>query len=526
MPVLSRDHMIEDLMRLTGLLVDSHPDPYRGFGGPVGFFRQATAIARQIPDHGSPDEFLALIRPLVAGVRDGHTTIGIPPASQTARARIFLDLGIVEDSLYVRTVYAPEHLDLLGARVLEMGGVSMPELLDRVQSFVGCDNLPDALRRVRRALADQRFASGLMGAEHVDPLKMTFELPHGARSTRFLPWLEAAPGPGSSPLSAVNLPALGPHQLGWGFLDHHRQVACLRVGSLTRYREAGEVWRHAGFRAGLVNWFREATGCGDPTDDQLDAFLRSAPSATDLLQEMISAMVSAATPWVIVDCSQTPGGNSALATMLGVALFGQDAVSKMDSGYQIPRYSALYAENYGRIPAGAQNFVGGYDFREEVKWRARRDQGSPPAEEMEAHEWLDSVPSFRAALDGGRLPAIAPTVSVVTSADTYSAGFDIALTLRALGATHVGSPSAQAPNCFIDVLRFKLPHSGVEGTISFKESFALPGRNLPERLLEPDVVLTHDRLKAFGFDPAAGVRLALEDVVGIPCGQPAPPGHP
>jgi hypothetical protein len=94
------------------------------------------------------------------------------------------------------------------------------------------------------------------------------------------------------------------------------------------------------------------------------------------------------------------------------------------------------------------------------------------------------VPSFRTAVERDNWPDLSPNAIVVTSADTYSAGFDVALPLRALGARHVGSPSAQAPNCFMDVLGFKLPHSGLEGTISFKDSCALPGIDLPERVLE------------------------------------------
>jgi hypothetical protein len=234
---------------------------------------------------------------------------------------------------------------------------------------------------------------------------------------------------------------------------------------------------------------------------------------------MLQAMAEASTPWLIVDCSESPGGNSALAYMLGVALFGQDAVMQLDGGYQIPRYSALYAENYGRIPDEAPAFAGGYDFREEAAWKRRQVLGFTAAAkaeaEVRAREWRNSVPSFRAAVERGNWPRLSPKVIVVTSADTYSAGFDVALTLRALGATYVGSPSAQAPNCFIDVLRFKLPYSGLEGTISFKESFALPGVDLPDRVLEPDVILTAERLRALGFDPAAGVRLALEEVVGM-----------
>lgn len=100
----------------------------------------------------------------------------------------------------------------------------------------------------------------------------------------------------------------------------------------------------------------------------------------------------------------------------------------------------------------------------------------------------------------------------VTGARTYSAGFDILLTLKGLGAHHVGVPSSQAPNCFIDVLRFTLPHSQLNGTISFKQSLSLPGLDPTARYLEPEITLTYDQIRAYQFDPAAGVRLALDAI--------------
>ncbi|MEZ4573269.1 MAG: hypothetical protein R2849_23720 [Thermomicrobiales bacterium] len=45
-------------------------------------------------------------------------------------------------------------------------------------------------------------------------------------------------------------------------------------------------------------------------------------------------------------------------------------------------------------------------------------------------------------------------VTVLTSARTYSAGFDMAAMLYKHGATIVGAPSSQAGNCFIDTLRY------------------------------------------------------------------------
>ena len=95
---------------------------------------------------------------------------------------------------------------------------------------------------------------------------------------------------------------------------------------------------------------------------------------------------------------------------------------------------------------------------------------------------------------------------------TYSAEFNIVLRQKALGALHVGVAPAQSANCFIDVLRYTLPLSCLTGTLSFKESLALPDGGPEATLLRPEVELTYKRLAEYGFDPSAGLRLALDTI--------------
>ena len=119
-------------------------------------------------------------------------------------------------------------------------------------------------------------------------------------------------------------------------------------------------------------------------------------------------------------------------------------------------------------------------------------------------------PTFGRVMAEKRWNAVCPLrVVVLTSARTYSAGFDAVLALRTHGAKVVGVPSAQAANCFIDTVSFRLIHSRLEGQISFKWSVALP-EDPNGQVLPTDPELTYERFKALRFDPNAALILALE----------------
>ena len=503
-PALTKKDMQADLAYLVQLLVESHPDPFAGCGGAVNFYRLVDEITRTLPDHLGTTDYLRLLRPLVAALRDGHTTLH----DMTAASRhLAVDCDVMADGLVIGRVYASEFRPLMGARLEAVNDVPVDQLAATVERLWGCDNPIHVWCRLADALETPDRVAEVLRQPELSRVTWTLRGGDGAEHVVPMHWLNGPCGPGWTAPSAVAVPSIGPTEIGWGFADESQDVAILRIGRLTRYREAAEVWWHSGYHEALRRWYGEIHPEVEPSDVALQAFVAEVPAATPILHECLDAMARAQTPWLIVDLTESTGGQSVLANMLGWAFFGHEALRAVDTGYQIPRYSALYAQNYGRIPAGDWG-PGGYDFSEERAWRAR--QVHRMGERPETDEWLTEVPTFQEAAQN--LPGWRPRVVVVTGARTYSAGFNILLTLKGLGAHHVGGPSAQAPNCFIDILRFALPHSELAGTISFKRSVALPRLDPQVRHLEPDVALTYEQLRDYQFDPAAGVRLALDTI--------------
>jgi hypothetical protein len=160
---------------------------------------------------------------------------------------------------------------------------------------------------------------------------------------------------------------------------------------------------------------------------------------------------------------------------------------------------------------------GGYDFAEERAWLARRHGDGTPtaAEREEQRRFIAMSPTFEREYAARNGEAVwTPRVVVLTSAWTYSAGFDVVTVLLRNGADVVGVPSAQSGNCFIDVLSFRLEHSGLSGWISFKWSQTFPGDAERGRVLRPARELTYDELAARDFDPHASVAAALDYLQG------------
>jgi hypothetical protein len=515
---LSQSELRDDLAQLVRLLAESHPDPFSAGGGPIAYYRRADELAAALPAAGLDDAaFLRLLRPFVAAIGDGHTAFFPHPAQVGPAARSWLAWDVVERDLYIAAVARDEDRPLLGARLAAAGGVEVGELATRLARLRGCDNEYQVLAQLALALGDPVRIAELLGADGAPSrVPLTLLLPDGARRRAELGWGEEPAALG--PPSAIAAPALNAARLGWSFLDGGGEVAWLRVASLRHYREAFEVTRSTGF-AGiaedrLATVAREALGGRLPED--VEARLAAVPAATEMLRDLFDAMREARTAALIVDLRECDGGNSFFATILGSFLYGGEALLRTDGGYQVRRYSPLYFANYRNAsPADFPEALrsGGYDFAEERAWLARRGgDGAPTAEEREAHErYVALAPTFAreyAARQGEA--AWTPRVAVLTSAWTYSAGFDVVKLLLHNGAAVIGVPSSQAGNCFIDVLRFQLDHSKLAGWVSYKWSLAFPGDADRGRVLRPARDLTYADLAARGFDPHASVALALD----------------
>lgn len=127
----------QDLQALVAGIQRIHPDPYHRTKKAV-FDRAVSALADSIPRLPAHRIIVGFGR-LVAMIGDGHTSLALYFAPGVAFHVLPYRLGIYEDGVYVEAADRSV-ADLVGGRVLAIGGVPVEQALARVTPLISRDN--------------------------------------------------------------------------------------------------------------------------------------------------------------------------------------------------------------------------------------------------------------------------------------------------------------------------------------------------------------------------------------------------
>ena len=513
----SQSELRDDLRFLANLLEENHPDPYIRGGGKIAFHRHLHQLLANIPPKGmSKSAFYAHISPFVARVKDGHTKVLPINDNNLARGHLPIRLSVVSKGLYISAVASERLQGLIGARLESVEKLTYSQLLKMLENIAGFDNEYHALDTLAEKLTSRR---GLLSINETRFNKSCLEFSF-SKDSRTLPlklyfrtkkartWIKAK--------TKSTLPAHQKSDFAYRFIDGKKDVALLSLRSMMGYREqfeyyrsVGSNWQSAAKRAYERHHNREAPKAAA-------AALPQVPAISEVFTSLANEMKSNSTRLLVVDLRRNRGGFS-LATMLFLHVFaGVEHFAAMKSGYQINRYSKLYFENNKRIELAKLNTgrkvplsLGDYDFSQESAFRLKSSSSQNLLARIEK-----LVPTYKKLMSkAGNGPIYRPPLIVaLTSAKTYSAGFDLALAIKRLGGKLVGVPSAQAGNCFINSLSWKLPNTKLCGTLSSKFSVAFPEAKKEGRVLRPDREVTYNDLRSYAFDPNTALRIVLDEM--------------
>jgi hypothetical protein len=511
--VLERNLLIEDVRQLADIIESSHPDPYRHGGGRIAFHRRLHEVLRSISRDGmTRDEFIKLLRPFVAGIGDQHTSIYTEyETDNAAPGGLPFVFEPIEKSLYVLVPFSSADNEYIGSRLVSVEGVPLDSLVQRFSQVEGVENEYFTLREFGRGnLLFRPYLQELL-PEWSDFTSITFELllPSGEieEITRRLPVPLAEL---SLPESRIDLPGTNDSGFLCDFLDvpgYEHEIAYLRVDHMQGYREAKEM--------------AVAVGAENVTDDDLVRI----PSATESFRSFVIEMKRKSTQALVIDIRKNGGGNYMMAPILVYYLYGKDVLTAIpkqmarSGGGSGRRYSKLYFDSHTKVTLKGLNegrdvplALGDIDFSRIFKDLAENAEHSPFAENPDRLKTFRRASTFYAEYETGAYSGYYRPrhVLVLMTPRTSSSGLDMAVFLHHSGAKLVGTPSAQSPNSWGNLLEWQLTNSKISGEVS--SSFDIVFGDDPEkgRVLPVHFPLKWEKLASYDFDHNACFLFAIE----------------
>jgi hypothetical protein len=456
--------------------------------------------------------------PFVAFVGDAHTVIHVDLDVDYGKpGGIPLYFGAVGDELYVRGVTREEERRLIGARLATVEGVPLGEIVDRLRRLRAVENRFGALAWLGKygdLWCSPQLA--LLLPEWTDHSRgtVTLILPAGEMETVTFDLPRKVDYPPIVPESTVTLPSAEKCEFVYSFLDSEKKVALLRVTGMMHYREALELWEAYG-SVDMRRYGREAYEKyhgSDAPSDYADV-IAGVPSATETFRRLAREMKEAGTKTLLVDVRQNSGGNSFMSNILVYFLFGKERLFGRTPGLEIKKYSSFFLETHPSICLDDLNEERDVPLAAgDCDTLSTPRLGVTPEVRAKREETLRKMTTFAAELDSGEYSAYYTPehVIVLSTPWTFSSGYTMMRYLYRAGAELAGTPSGQASNCFGDIIRFKLPNSGVTGNVSHKRYADFPDNPELGRVLPMDYPLTYEKLRAYAFDLNAEVRWGLE----------------
>jgi hypothetical protein len=228
---------------------------------------------------------------------------------------------------------------------------------------------------------------------------------------------------------------------------------------------------------------------------------------------------------LIIDIRKNGGGNYMMAPILVYFLYGKDVLTAIpkqiarSGGGSGRRYSKLYFDSHSKVTLANINegrdvplVLGDIDFLRIFKDAADNAENSIRAENPERLKIYRRASTFYAEYEtGDHSGYYRPRhILVLMTPWTSSSGLDMALFLYRSGAKLVGTPSAQSPNSWGNLLEWQLTNSKISGEVA--SSFDIAFGDDPEkgRVLPVHFPLKWEKLAAYDFDHNACFLFAIE----------------
>lgn len=493
-----------DFDYLVEKLIETHPDPYSGFGGPIEFFRKKMQASELITDSMTNEEFVILLNQFLANLNDGHTSIFFPENENEIKKNFPLTFNISADKIFVQNS-TDEYSKLKGSQILEINEVPIKQLLNKTKLFEPSENISgeyyNLIKIIYNSQLSQKFFS-------TDQLKFTFYSDKGKIFSIEVPYREQVKFiPEKSKIDFKNDNGL----LYWSMIGKNKNIGYLAWNSILSREVVENAFKNSPDEAKRdLNWafsYLKEKQTGNVEND-----INKIPSLYEQFYQLGNAMKKNKSRYLILDLRKNNGGMTPIVEPLLYILFGNNYLNFDFKAEMIRKISPLYLQKTGFAniadfnKAYNCNFKTGdyifYNFGnldasitlEQRKKNVENGYNGFGAEYIQKTEHLTNVQIF-----------------VLTSPQTFSAAYHFSYFLKKLGRTKlIGVAPRQAGNAFMETTNITLPNTNITGSISNSKQILFKNNSELGRLLKPDYEMNWEDFKNHEFDKNSEILKALE----------------
>ncbi len=509
---LPGDSLANDFRTLVRHLEQTHPDPYSAFGGKVFFRKEAYEIGQKLKAGATREEFAATALTFLSRLNDGHTWISGGEGTAQSASNLRLPLKAIATSYGMVAIELPEeHSELTGSRVVSVNGVTIEELAQRIGRLTPVENKFGAYRKLSSGIMMHRLIMRLIDGVG-ESVVVELETASGNTTTITLDYLSpedyaALPKTVQPKWAAVD----ESEYMSYGFLDKGRRAMLFRLANMVSHEAMADM-RQSGF-PGLEDqlaWIYPIVMKRQMPAD-IDAAIEAFPSLAATFRSMLTEMKEAGAPYLIIDLRNNDGGFTTIVYATLYQLWGDRyfETEMGDNYYKL--ISPLVLEKYGVTPEGVDAFFGRpYELGDYTFGDGEPDSRTTEQKRADFVNNIYGGDPTPVADMGGKSIYTPERVFVITNDGTFSAALHYAFYLWKMGATVVGVPSSQAPNAFMEVTPFTLPYTGLRGSISNSAQVYLPTDDPRANVFWPDIMLTPDDYRRYGFDRHAELLYLMD----------------
>lgn len=504
------DSICEDFDYMIKCLVETHPDPFSAWGGENSFYACADKFRESLlaDSIGTEEELASRLGVFLSHLHDGHTYINQQFNGNSLR---FLPVKFRQtaDGLIVRETTEP-YANLLGMKLEKVENAPISELRRRISEFVTVENESGEMLALRYYLNTEPYLRKLFPAFSGDSFKIELSDGNDTNQTIELPLVgqnELTSTPYKSISSLLNLPQ---RNFEYCFLDGSANTAYLRFNSVMS-RDNIEYMRANGMDyEEAIRSIYQMQNIKMP--ESLDSAVQGLPAVAEVFHDLLMEMKNKRSKNLIVDLRNNGGGWTPIVYPMLYQIFGKDMINVANDTKYVTRLSSLYLKKYN-TSIDAYNQANGNDWKLGDLVVQEDSEIMPPSNDDDLRkivgEMMTSRPDILIQQHGE--PLYKPeNIYVITDGGTFSAAFHTAFGLWKLGAKIVGVASSQAPNTFMEVTEFQLPHTGLSASISNSAQMLLPADHKFAHQLEPDLRLDTETLRKYHNDPNAEILMILD----------------